>query len=155
MLGVVPAAPPASTITRCLQGKGPYKPDNALAANDPNLNKCGSYPSQWYYGGPIIFILEDACLVWRIRPSTTWCCWLLESFESTPQEEGLLKMYDSVAEEAMHAQLLARRRHLGDRASTFPYLLQLPLMFGQVACMLIIQINGDGFDLCLEGMHCA
>jgi hypothetical protein len=32
---------------------------------------------------------------------------------------------------------------------------QLPLMFGQVACTLVIQINGDGFDVFLEGVHCA
>jgi len=32
---------------------------------------------------------------------------------------------------------------------------QLPLMFGQVACTLVIQINGDGFDVFLEDTHCA
>jgi hypothetical protein len=32
---------------------------------------------------------------------------------------------------------------------------ELPLMFGQVACTLVIQINGDGFDVFLEGVHCA
>jgi Galactoside-binding lectin len=32
---------------------------------------------------------------------------------------------------------------------------QLPLMFGQTSCTLIIQITGDGFDIFLEGKHCA
>ena len=32
---------------------------------------------------------------------------------------------------------------------------QLPLIFGQTACTLLIQINGDGFDVFLEGKHCA
>jgi Galactoside-binding lectin len=32
---------------------------------------------------------------------------------------------------------------------------QLPLMFGQVACTLVIQINGDGFDVFLQDVHCA
>lgn len=32
---------------------------------------------------------------------------------------------------------------------------QLPLIFGQVACTLVIQINGDGFDVFLENEHCA
>lgn len=32
---------------------------------------------------------------------------------------------------------------------------ELPLMFGQVACTLVIQINGEGFDVFLEGVHCA
>jgi len=31
----------------------------------------------------------------------------------------------------------------------------LPLMFGDHACTLIIQINGDGFDIFLDGDHCA
>mmetsp|Transcript_25583 Transcript_25583/g.73985 ORF Transcript_25583/g.73985 Transcript_25583/m.73985 type:complete len:545 (-) Transcript_25583:31-1665(-) len=31
----------------------------------------------------------------------------------------------------------------------------LPLMFGDHACTLIIQINGDGFDIFLDGEHCA
>lgn len=32
---------------------------------------------------------------------------------------------------------------------------QVPLLFGQTACTLIIQIHGDGFDIFLEGKHCA
>ena len=32
---------------------------------------------------------------------------------------------------------------------------QLPLIFGQVACTLVIQINGNGFDVFIEGEHCA
>lgn len=32
---------------------------------------------------------------------------------------------------------------------------QLPLIFGQTACTLIIQINGDGFDVFCEDTHCA
>jgi hypothetical protein len=32
---------------------------------------------------------------------------------------------------------------------------QVPLLFGQTACTLVIQINGDGFDVFLEGKHCA
>jgi hypothetical protein len=32
---------------------------------------------------------------------------------------------------------------------------QLPLIFGQEACTLVIQINGNGFDVFLEGEHCA
>ena len=32
---------------------------------------------------------------------------------------------------------------------------QLPLMFGQTACTLLIQINGEGFDIFLENQHCA
>lgn len=32
---------------------------------------------------------------------------------------------------------------------------QLPLMFGQTSCTLIIQVTGDGFDIFLEGKHCA
>lgn len=32
---------------------------------------------------------------------------------------------------------------------------QLPLIFGQEACTLVIQINGDGFDVFLGGKHCA
>lgn len=32
---------------------------------------------------------------------------------------------------------------------------QVPLMFGQTACTLMIQINGDGFDIFLEDQHCA
>mmetsp|Transcript_18007 Transcript_18007/g.25446 ORF Transcript_18007/g.25446 Transcript_18007/m.25446 type:complete len:579 (+) Transcript_18007:151-1887(+) len=31
----------------------------------------------------------------------------------------------------------------------------LPLMFGQKACTLIFQINRDGFDVFIEGKHCA
>lgn len=31
----------------------------------------------------------------------------------------------------------------------------LPLMFGDHACTLVIQINGDGFDIFLDGEHCA
>lgn len=31
----------------------------------------------------------------------------------------------------------------------------LPLMFGEVSCTLIIQINGDGFDIFMNGQHCA
>lgn len=30
---------------------------------------------------------------------------------------------------------------------------QIPLMFGQVACTLMIQINDEGFDIFLEGQH--
>ncbi len=30
----------------------------------------------------------------------------------------------------------------------------LPLMFGEVACTLIVQINGDGFDVFMNGQHC-
>ena len=37
---VVRTAPPASTITHRLQGKGPYEPDNELAASAPDLTKC-------------------------------------------------------------------------------------------------------------------
>lgn len=32
---------------------------------------------------------------------------------------------------------------------------QVPLMFGQTACTIMIQINGDGFDIFLESKHCA
>lgn len=32
---------------------------------------------------------------------------------------------------------------------------QVPLLFGQTACTLVIQINGDGFDVFLQGQHCA
>lgn len=32
---------------------------------------------------------------------------------------------------------------------------QLPLMFGQTSCTLLIQINGDGFDIFIEEKHCA
>jgi hypothetical protein len=32
---------------------------------------------------------------------------------------------------------------------------QVPLIFGQTAVTLIIQINGDGFDIFLEEKHCA
>lgn len=32
---------------------------------------------------------------------------------------------------------------------------QLPLLFGQVACNLMLQISGDGFDVFLEDKHCA
>lgn len=32
---------------------------------------------------------------------------------------------------------------------------QVPLLFGQTACTLIIQVHGDGFDIFLEGQHCA
>jgi Galactoside-binding lectin len=32
---------------------------------------------------------------------------------------------------------------------------QVPLMFGQTACTLMIQINGEGFDIFIEGQHCA
>ena len=32
---------------------------------------------------------------------------------------------------------------------------QVPLMFGQTSCTLIIQVNGEGFDIFLEGQHCA
>ena len=31
----------------------------------------------------------------------------------------------------------------------------LPLMFGEVASTLIVQINGDGFDVFMNGQHCA
>jgi hypothetical protein len=31
---------------------------------------------------------------------------------------------------------------------------QVPILFGQTSCTLIIQINGDGFDVFLEGKHC-
>jgi hypothetical protein len=32
---------------------------------------------------------------------------------------------------------------------------QVPLLFGQTACTLIIQLNGDGFDVFLQDKHCA
>ena len=32
---------------------------------------------------------------------------------------------------------------------------QIPLIFGQTSVTLIIQINGDGFDIFLEDKHCA
>lgn len=32
---------------------------------------------------------------------------------------------------------------------------QVPLVFGQTACTLLIQVNGEGFDIFLEGQHCA
>jgi hypothetical protein len=32
---------------------------------------------------------------------------------------------------------------------------QLPLIFGQTACTLVVQINGDGFDVFVDGEHCA
>jgi hypothetical protein len=32
---------------------------------------------------------------------------------------------------------------------------QVPLLFGQTACTLVIQINGDGFDVFLDNKHCA
>ena len=32
---------------------------------------------------------------------------------------------------------------------------RVPLLFGQTACTLIIQVHGDGFDIFLEGQHCA
>jgi Galactoside-binding lectin len=31
---------------------------------------------------------------------------------------------------------------------------QVPLMFGQTACTLLVQINGEGFDIFLENKHC-
>lgn len=31
----------------------------------------------------------------------------------------------------------------------------LPLMFGKTSCTLVIQINEDGFDIFVEGTHCA
>ena len=31
----------------------------------------------------------------------------------------------------------------------------LPLVFGKVACTLIVQINEEGFDVFVEGVHCA
>ena len=40
------------------------------------------------------------------------------------------------------------------RALTIP-LTQVPLMFGQPSCTLIIQINEEGFDVFMEGKHCA
>jgi hypothetical protein len=40
------------------------------------------------------------------------------------------------------------------RAVQLP-LSQVPLMFGQESVTLIIQINGDGFDVFIEGEHCA
>ena len=33
--------------------------------------------------------------------------------------------------------------------------LTLPLMFGEVACTLVVQINGEGFDVFMKGQHCA
>lgn len=30
-----------------------------------------------------------------------------------------------------------------------------PLMFGEVSCTIIIQIHGDGFDVFMDGRHCA
>jgi len=32
---------------------------------------------------------------------------------------------------------------------------QVPLIFGQTAVSLIVQINGEGFDIFIEGKHCA
>jgi len=32
---------------------------------------------------------------------------------------------------------------------------QMPLMFGEVSCTLVIQINGEGFDVFMNGQHCA
>jgi hypothetical protein len=32
---------------------------------------------------------------------------------------------------------------------------QVPLIFGQPSVTLIIQINGDGFDIFIEDQHCA
>jgi chemotaxis protein histidine kinase CheA len=32
---------------------------------------------------------------------------------------------------------------------------QIPLMFGQTSCTLLIQINGEGFDIFVENSHCA
>lgn len=32
---------------------------------------------------------------------------------------------------------------------------QVPLMFGQTACTIMIQINGEGFDIFIENKHCA
>lgn len=32
---------------------------------------------------------------------------------------------------------------------------QMPLMFGEVSCTLVVQINGDGFDVFMNGQHCA
>lgn len=32
---------------------------------------------------------------------------------------------------------------------------QIPLMFGQESCTLMIQINGEGFDVFVEHVHCA
>lgn len=32
---------------------------------------------------------------------------------------------------------------------------QVPLMFGQTANTILIQINGEGFDIFLENRHCA
>ena len=32
---------------------------------------------------------------------------------------------------------------------------QIPVIFGQTSCTLIIQINGEGFDVFLDGQHCA
>ena len=32
---------------------------------------------------------------------------------------------------------------------------QVPIMFGQKACTLLIQINGEGFDIFIENRHCA
>jgi Galactoside-binding lectin/RNA recognition motif. (a.k.a. RRM, RBD, or RNP domain) len=32
---------------------------------------------------------------------------------------------------------------------------QVPLMFGQLSCTIMIQINGEGFDIFIENKHCA
>ena len=32
---------------------------------------------------------------------------------------------------------------------------QLPLMFGQTSCTILLQINGEGFDMFVENVHCA
>eukprot|EP00979_Chaetoceros_neogracilis_P008359 scaffold1862_cov268-Chaetoceros_neogracile.AAC.24 len=32
---------------------------------------------------------------------------------------------------------------------------QMPLIFGEVSCTLVVQINGDGFDVFMNGQHCA
>jgi hypothetical protein len=32
---------------------------------------------------------------------------------------------------------------------------QIPMIFGQTSCTLVIQVNGEGFDVLLEGQHVA
>jgi hypothetical protein len=32
---------------------------------------------------------------------------------------------------------------------------EVPLMFGQLSCTIMIQINGEGFDIFIENKHCA
>jgi hypothetical protein len=47
-----------------------------------------------------------------------------------------------------------KREKTWGNALTIP-LSQVPLMFGQEACTILIQINGEGFDVFVEHVHCA